>query len=379
MTKHVSCVDLVRGLSRRSLLKSTAGLLSVPFVAKSTTAWAQEKLAGAGQVVVFSFGGSYTEGLRKYVYDPFTKATGISVVDVTADFSEPQVRAMNQAGRVDWDTAIVQAYNYPDMHKAGMFVPIEYGLWDDEALKGTPEKARLTDAVVSYGTATLLAYDERVFPKSGPKNWADFWNVKDFPGPRGLLGANARSNIQAALAADGVPVSDRWPLTGEKLDRAFKKLDEIRPHVAKWWTAGGEPPQLLLNREYVMTNCYDGRAITAIRQGAPIRIVWDGAPITYNYWTVLKGGPNNQNAQKLIAFVNRAKIAAASTLALGYPGPNINQLLHLPPDLAPLLSINEENSSKLAVEDSAWLAAKRPDGKSNADYIQDRWLAWRAR
>lgn len=379
MTKRVSSAGLVRDLSRRSLLKSSAGLLSVPFIAKATTAWAQEKLAGSGQVVVFSFGGSYTEGLRKYVYDPFTKATGISVVDVTADFSEPQVRAMNQAGRVDWDTAIIQAYNFPDMHKAGMFLPIDYSLWDEESVKGTPEKARLTDAVVSYGTATLLAYDERAFPKAGPKNWADFWNVKDFPGPRGLLGANARSNIQAALSADGVPLSDRWPLTDEKLDRAFGKLEQIRPYVAKWWTAGGEPPQLLLNREYVMTNCYDGRAITAIRQGAPIRIVWDGAPITYNYWTVLKGGPNNQNAQKLIAFVNRAKIAAGSTLAIGYPGPNTNQLLHLPPDLAPLLSISEENSSKLAVEDSAWLAAKRPDGKSNADYIQEKWLTWRAR
>ncbi|MET4122005.1 spermidine/putrescine-binding protein [Bradyrhizobium sp. JR1.5] len=379
MTKQEPSADLIRGLSRRSLLKSTAGLLSVPFIAHATTAWAQEKLAGSGQVVVFSFGGSYTEGLRKYVYDPFTKATGISVVDVIADFSEPQVRAMSQAGRVDWDTAIIQAYNYPNMHQAGMFLPIDYDLWDDESLKGTPQTARFDDAVVSYGTATLLAYDERAFPKAGPKNWADFWNVKDFPGPRGLLGANARSNIQAALAADGVPLSDRWPLTEEKIERAFKKLDQIRPHVAKWWTAGGEPAQLLLNGEYVMTNCYDGRAITAIRQGAPIRIVWDGAPITYNYWTVLKGGPNSKNAQKLIAFVNRAQIAAGSTLALGYPGPNINQLQHLPPDLVPLLSINEENASKLAVEDSAWLAAKRPDGKSNADFIQDRWLAWRAR
>ncbi|MBT1516785.1 hypothetical protein KIP88_40995 [Bradyrhizobium sp. SRL28] len=101
--------------------------------------------------------------------------------------------------------------------------------------------------------------------------------------------------------------------------------------------------------------------------------------MTYNYWTVLKGGPNTQNAQKLIAFVNRAQIAAGSTLGIGYPGPNTNQLHHLPPDLVPLLSINEENASKLVVEDSAWLAAKRPDGKSNSDHIQERWLAWRAR
>ncbi|WP_128931996.1 hypothetical protein [Bradyrhizobium zhanjiangense] len=64
-------------LSRRSLVKSAAGLLRIPFAAKATNAWAQEKLAGSGEGVVFSYGGSFTEGVRRYVYEPFTKATGI--------------------------------------------------------------------------------------------------------------------------------------------------------------------------------------------------------------------------------------------------------------------------------------------------------------
>jgi putative spermidine/putrescine transport system substrate-binding protein/mannopine transport system substrate-binding protein len=379
MTKKDTAAYSTNGLSRRSLLQSTAALLSVPFLAKTTTAWAQEKLAGRGEVVVFSFGGSYTQGMRKYIYEPFTKATGISVIDVTADYSEPQLKAMNQAGRVDWDLAVVRASHFTDMRDAGMFLPIDYSLWDDEALQGTPQSTRLKDAVLKYGTATLLAYDQRAFPKGGPKNWADFWNVKDFPGPRGLVGGVGYTNIAYALSADGVANSDRWPLTDDKLERAFRKLDEIRPHVTKWWAAGGEPAQLLINREYAMTSCYDGRAIGAIRQGAPIRIVWDAAYMNNNYWTVLKGGPNNQNAQKFIAFINRAQIAAGQTLGIGYPGPNTNQLQHLPADLVPLLSINKDNASKVVVEDSAWLASKRPDGKSNLDYIQERWLAWRAR
>lgn len=59
---------LRRGLSRRSFLGSTAALLSVPFVAKATAAWAQEKLTGSGEVVVFSYGGSYMQGVRKHVF-----------------------------------------------------------------------------------------------------------------------------------------------------------------------------------------------------------------------------------------------------------------------------------------------------------------------
>ncbi|MGY3361916.1 spermidine/putrescine-binding protein [Bradyrhizobium sp. GM0.4] len=93
MFKKSRIGSLDRALSRRSILESAAAFLSVPFIAKATAAWAQEKLAGSGEVVVFSYGGSYTQGVRKNVYEPFTKATGIAVVDVTADIAEPQVRA----------------------------------------------------------------------------------------------------------------------------------------------------------------------------------------------------------------------------------------------------------------------------------------------
>lgn len=366
-------------LNRRDILRAAAASMAVPVIARSTTAFAKDKLAGSGQVVAFSYGGLFTQGIRKYVYDPFTEATGIKVIDVIADVSDPQVKAMNQAGRLDWDTAFLQAAVFPPMDDADMFVPIDYSLWDSESLEGTPKSVRLKTAVPVFASAQLLVSDKRAFADHGPKNWADFWNVKAFPGPRGLTGlaATVRIDMVIALLADGVARSDVWPLTDDKIDRALKKLDEIKPHVAKWWTAGSEPNQLLINREVVMTSCFDGRTISSIRQGAPVQMAWDGAYVSYTYGVVLKGGPNTENAQKLIAFLNRAAIAAGFTLGTGYPGPNTNQLKHLPSDLVPLLSINPENASKVVHEDSAWLAAKRPDGKSNLEHIGDRWLAWR--
>ncbi|MBT1516474.1 ABC transporter substrate-binding protein [Bradyrhizobium sp. SRL28] len=366
------------GVSRRSLLHSAAALLSVPFVAKATAAWAQEKLAGSGEVVVFSNGGSLTEGARRYVFDPFTRATGIKVVDVVTDDSEPQVRAMFRAGRMDWDTAFVRAQNYPAMREAGMFEPIDYNLWDDESIQGVPSYARRKDAIVVMSTAMVLAYDQRAFPKGGPQNWVDFWNVKKFPGLRGLYPSHAKFNIVFALIADGVPHRDIWPLTDDKVDRAFRKLDEIKPHIAKWWIAGGEAPQLLINREYAISSAYDGRMIGAIGDGAPLKFVWDGAYLG-DYWaTILKGGPNTANAQKLYAFLNRAQIAAGWTQGTRSPGPNTNQLKYLPPDLASQVNVNPDNASKAVREDSVWIAEKRSDGKTNGDHLQERWLAWRA-
>ncbi|MCA1510424.1 ABC transporter substrate-binding protein [Bradyrhizobium sp. NBAIM01] len=377
MTEKNCLGQLHRDLSRRSFVGSAAALLSAPFVAKATAAWAQEKLAGSGEVVVFSYGGSFTQGVRKYVYEAFTKATGIAVVDVTGDFAEPQVKAMKEAGRMDWDLAFIDAQSYPAMSEAGMFEPVDYSLWDPESLVGIPAANRLKDAAVAYRATTVLAYDARAFRDKQPKSWADFWDVKTFPGPRGLA-SNVRHNVAFALSADGLPAADRWPLTEGKLDRAFKKLDQIKPHITKWWSAGGEPVQLLLNRELEMTSCGDNRALAAIRQGAPIRIVWDGGNLVYVYWAVLKGGPNSANAQKLIAFVNRAESAANFTLGTFLPGPNTNQLQHLPSDLLPLLNINQAIASAVVEQDSAWLANKRSDGKTNLDHLQERWLSWRA-
>lgn len=378
MTKQASGDHSFRDLSRRSLLRSTAALLSIPIVADATTAWAQEKLAGTGEIVAFSWGGSFTDSVRRYVYEPFTKATGIKVVDVVADLAEPQIKAMHGAGRVDWDFAYVSPMKYPELHEAGIFVPIDYGLWDQESLEGTPTHKRLEDAIVLDQVGMVLAYDLRAFPKGGPQNWVDFWDVKRFPGPRGLFGSTGKTNIQFALLAAGVAHKDIWPLTDEKLDRAFEKLNEIKPHVSKWWAAGGEAPQLLINREYAMSSVYDGRAVATVRQGAPIKFAWDGAVMGWDYAAILKGGPNTANAQKLVAFLNRAQIAAGWTQATNYPGPNANQLKYLPADLTSQVSVNPENASKVLVEDTAWLVAKRPDGKTNADHIQERWIAWRA-
>ncbi|WFU62614.1 extracellular solute-binding protein [Bradyrhizobium brasilense] len=112
-------------------------------------------------------------------------------------------------------------------------------------------------------------YASQPFPRTGP----DFWNVKEFPGPRGLDGGLGYRPMVFALIADGVAHRDIWPLSDSKVDRALKKLDEIKPYITKWWLAGEEPIQLLINREYALTSAPDGRALAAIKRGISLRMV----------------------------------------------------------------------------------------------------------
>ncbi|MHB0791053.1 ABC transporter substrate-binding protein [Bradyrhizobium sp. 5.13L] len=355
-------------------------LWSAPLVAKATAVFGQEQLAGKGEVVIQTYGGSFTDGIRRHVYEPFTKATSIRVIDVAADLAEPQIKAMREAGRVDWDIAIVNPLwpAYLDLQQAGAFLPIDYSLWNQESLNGVPESARLEDGVIAFQSANLLVYDQHAFPKGGPKNWADFWNIKEFPGPRGLGANSGLADLVFALIADGFTQKGLWRMTDDKIDRGLKKLDEIKPHITKWWTAGGEPIQLLINREYALTSSPDGRALAGIKQGVPIRMVWDGAHISDNYWVVVRGGPNSANAQKFIAFMNRAEMAAAFTQGVGYPGPNLSQLKYLPAELVPLIGISPDNAAKTVRHDARWYLEKRSDGKTNAEHVLERWLAWRA-
>src|SRR5205823_2462578 len=79
-----------------------------------------------------------------------------------------------------------------------------------------------------------------------PKSWADWWDVKKFPGARSMRD-HPVDNLEFALIADGVAMDKLYPLD---VDRAFKKLDQIKPHVNVWWSTGQQPAQLLLDKQF---------------------------------------------------------------------------------------------------------------------------------
>src|SRR6516162_11811755 len=68
-------------LSRRKLAAGGAAALALPYI------WPRPARA-AGQVVVRNPGGAYSDTQKKYVYEPFTKETGIEVVVVPSTMAK---------------------------------------------------------------------------------------------------------------------------------------------------------------------------------------------------------------------------------------------------------------------------------------------------
>ena len=132
-------------------------------------------------------------------------------------------------------------------------------------------------ASCSYSLGTNLVYRKDRFPNGGPQNWADFWDVKRFPGPRCLFDRSFTC-LAFALLADGVPIDKLYPMD---VDRAFRKMNEIKPHIKVWWREGAQSQQLIRDGEVVMIGMWSARAIDLIEDKVPLEIVWNGAEL-YN-------------------------------------------------------------------------------------------------
>ena len=90
--------------------------------------------------------------------------------------------------------------------------------------------------------------------------------------------------------------------TEKGVNRAMNKIKELctDPNGCVFWSAGAQPPELLVAGEVVMATGWNGRFFNAeVGEGAPIKQVWDGQGLDYEYFALVKGGPDEANAKKL--------------------------------------------------------------------------------
>lgn len=253
---------------------------------------------GQKQLVIVTTGGAFEQGLKKHFYEPFEKATGIRVVPVAANSLEQftRLKAMNDTSRVEFD--IVSGGPASGFQFRDLLIDIDCKRLRNlgKALKGSCEGNGLLRTFGGF----VIAYDTRAFTSATPKNYADFWDVKRFPGPRGVINAGVPQwTLAVALLADGVAPAKLFPMD---LDRAFRKLDEIKPHVKVWWKTGDQSQQIMRDGEVVINLMWSGRAITLRKQGLPIAISWQQSVKDYATWHIAKNTPNLDGAYAFLDF-----------------------------------------------------------------------------
>ena len=194
----------------------------------------------AVDLTVVSFGGANKAAQVKAFYEPFEKETGNKVLGGEYNGEMAKVKAMVDTRSVSWDLVEVESPELARGCDEGLFEELDPAQFGDEAnfIDGAIQPC----GVGFFVWSTVLAYNADKM-SAAPTSWSDFWDVAKFPGKRGLR-KGAKYTLEFALMADGVPVKDVYKVLASKegQDRAFKKLDELKPNI-QWWEAGAQPPQ----------------------------------------------------------------------------------------------------------------------------------------
>lgn len=304
--------------------------------------------AQAQEVVVASWGGTYQEALRKAFYTPATQATGITIKDVTLK-GIADVRLQVKANAVTWDIAELFGGGCEQARREGLSEPLDYSVIKTD---GVPPQLVNSHWIAINAYSTVIAWNTQTVKKP-PQTWAEFFDTKKFPGTRSISPQSV--TVEMALLADGVPADKLYPLD---LDRAFKKLQQIKPDITTFWPTGAASTQLAMSGEVDMLSMWTSRADAAKKEGAKIDFTYNNGLLSIQCLMVPKGAKNKANAMKIIAAMLTPDIQANLPHHVAYSPINEKAFAtgKIPPQLAATLNSAPENRAKQVVVDVMWWA-----------------------
>ena len=350
-------------LSRRNALKAAAkgvAVLAAPAI------WTSARAAST-RIVVRDDGGIYSKAYGAVFYKPFTEKTGIQVVAVQAN-AEPtaQIRSMVETRNYTWDMAKISQPAIQLLTSGGKVYLEKHGTEKDPNVATIPAQYMSPYGVGTNVYSTVLAYRTEAFKgRKAPGSWADFWNVKDFPGRRALR-KHAFDTIEEALMADGVAPGKVYPCN---VDRALANLDKIKPYVDVWWNSGAQVEQMLMSGEVDLVATWVSRPQGAIANGAAVSIVWNQNLWGCDSWSILAGTPNADACREFIKFTSDPKRQAALTeyFAAGVTQPAAFN--YIKPEIAKNCPTSPENiKSGVQIDARYWL--------ENQAAVMERFNSW---
>jgi putative spermidine/putrescine transport system substrate-binding protein len=344
--------------SAKTRLSAITGAFAIAFGAQLS--------AHAAEITVVNFGGANGNAQKVAFNKPFEAQTGNKVTTVEYNGEQAKIKAMVEAKHVNWDVVEVESGDIGRGCDEGLYEKLD---WSKIAKKTDliPEAPHAC-GVGFFVWSTALAYNADKL-KAAPSGWADFWDVKKFPGKRGMR-KGARSNLEFALMADGVPPKEVYKVLATKdgQNRAFKKLDEIKPYI-QWWEAGAQPPQFLVAGDVVMSTVFNGRIDAAQREGKNLKVVWNGSIYDLDYWAIPKGATNKALAEQYIAFTLSAKAQEEYAKNIAYGPANVNAIKALDAKTLANLPNSPENSKNAVLQNLAFWT-------DHGDELEQRFASW---
>lgn len=355
-------VGLMAGLISCAPAATPEPTKEVPQATAEETKPAETKPAETkGEVIVASYGGSFQEAQKEAFFTPFQTDSGVTVLDTTGS-GFAKLKAMEEAGNVEWDVISADGSAFPQEQAAGLLEPLDYSVIDTTGLDES--------VVKEYGVGYIqfsfnLAWNKETYPEGKePQSWADFFDTVKFPGRRGLPN-HPIYVLEVALLADGVTPENLYPLD---VDRAFAKLDSIKDSIVAIKNST-DLQTLVQQGELDMVVAANGRMTDAIKAGSPWGMTWNQAIVDTEWWVVAKNAPNKDNAMAFINFAIKPEQQAILAKAMPYGPTNTGTFALLDEELSKTLPSYPDNFAVTVQFDGSWWI-------ENQETVQVRWDAW---
>mgnify|MGYP001327233097 CR=1 FL=1 len=318
------------------------GIVTLTAMCLAQIASAQENVSYA------SYGGAYQEGVRKAILELLPKEQNMKVTEYVLSGGIRDIRTKVRAKAIEIDVAELYGGLCDQAAKEELTIPLDYSKIPNAA--GIPAHLRAKNWVGFTAYTTVLAYNKDVYKNNPPQNWADFFDVKKFPGTRAIGGTTPQSNLEIALMADGVPKEKVYPVD---VPRAIDKWVKFKPNITVRWSSGAQATQLAASREVDMLTIWAARIEAAIKEGAPYAYTLNQAVMDVECLVVPKGSPNPEGAMRLINHLLDPKYQARLPDYIPY-GP-LNQDAFksglIPPDKAARVVTSTDNIAKQLITD----------------------------
>ena len=303
--------------------------------------------------------GPAKEAVRKTLLLPYATATATALGDPAWDGSVTGLGVL-QAGHLA-DLVLLDGHTLAVACQAQTVDRID---WSALGRERYVPMAASDCGVGAYVSATVLAWDTEKF--SGTPSWGDFWDVAKHPGRRGLR-RTARGNLEIALLADGVSAGDVYRVlrSSDGVDRAFRKLDQLKPYVI-WWDQAAQPAQLLASAKVLLTSA----PATALPSGSKthVGVQWSGSLSEAESWARPANAAHGSAAVAALLVASDAARQVKFSRMTGL-GPAVRGALPLLPHDAraqnPSLPANLQ--AGLAIDEGFWL---------DSDKLETRFTAW---
>ncbi len=328
-----------------------------------TDAVAQKKT-----LTISSWGGAFQKAQKEAWFGIVEKELDVVIKeDNTSGVAD--VRAQVASGKPTWDLSTQGAYSCALLQKEGRLEPLS-----PEAIAASadvPASLKSDHWVSQIVYSVAIGWRDKAYPGKEPPGWEAFWDTKNFPGQRSIR-RHPIYALEMALIADGVPMDKLYPLD---VDRAFKKLEQVKPHVLVWWNSGAQSAQVLKDGEVDMVAAWNGR-IQALEtepegKGGKIKTTFNQQILVSDCWLVPKGAPNKDLAMKAIAIMMRPEVNARISLFINYAPSNLKGFDAgvIPKEKLAGLPNSPENVKKGFIQSVDWWVA-------NADEMVKRFDAF---